>query len=684
MSNNESLEASPSRSQSPEECGPSKRQRPLRCCDMCRKRKVRCDGQDGGTCSRCVSSNRPCTYNTPQQKRGRKAKLVDGLRKEIATLKAHIRTLSVCALCSQPLSGPSEISLFSNVSNVNVTEEVDDASATDSEHADSLDELTSLFSQFDLDQSATGTFFGSTSPLVLTDHAFMLKESHDGQPLLFNINARRRHFWDLLPWDRAASAIQPQYVYPPRDLIDCLLQSYLANVHPTYPFLHFSSFARSVMEGLHLVDTNFGGVLLAVLAVAARYSKDPRVFVEGDNALSAGWEYANQIWITRTIFNPTIHETQMYGLLTLYATGSTPQNAWLYHGLGIRCLHHRGVHRRKPEGHVWSHEDKLWNRAFWAFVALDRMVSAFTGRPSSLPMEEYDVEPPFVLDGDWDEGFALTERPPPLSYFICDTRLCEILGDVMRRLYASKRTKQMMGWDKLTVAHFDSTMNKFLDSIPLHLRWNSEKPPKGVYFSQSATLHISFHYTLIVIHRPGIHRPDYLTSTSLSICAHAARTILRTAGLWFRETQEIPLPNIVTPVFVAAIILAVNAIAAKRTGLAVDRDRDDALFATAVEMLELGETRYQTVGRLVDVLRAISPFNDENKVTHTAACSFYPEPVYTEQITAGFPSIKDLLADGSTAFGDDLLSMWMGVPSDLGSWDMYFENGGLADVQQTQ
>lgn len=58
-------------------------------------------------------------------------------------------------------------------------------------------------------------------------------------------------------------------------------------------------------------------------------------------------------------------------------------------GIGIRCLHHRGVHRRKPDSHKWGPEDELWKRAFWSFIALERMVCVSVGRPISLQVEEY-------------------------------------------------------------------------------------------------------------------------------------------------------------------------------------------------------------------------------------------------------------------------------------------------------
>jgi hypothetical protein len=95
----------------------------------------------------------------------------------------------------------------------------------------------------------------------------------------------------------------------------------------------------------------------------------------------------------------------------------------------------------------------------------------------------------------------------------------QISADVMRRLYASKKSKILMGWESLdwdqrTVAHFDSMMNDFSDSIPSHrtslqipflysnlstVRWDPDSPPQGVFFDQSAVLHVSYHYLMIAV-----------------------------------------------------------------------------------------------------------------------------------------------------------------------------------------
>lgn len=63
---------------------------------------------------------------------------------------------------------------------------------------------------------------------------------------------------------------QTNYNFPNRDLIASLLDLYFTKVHPTIPILHRPTFERHVAESLYFTDTEFGGLLLSVLAVASR------------------------------------------------------------------------------------------------------------------------------------------------------------------------------------------------------------------------------------------------------------------------------------------------------------------------------------------------------------------------------------------------------------------------------
>ncbi|KAJ6476873.1 fungal-specific transcription factor domain-containing protein [Mycena sanguinolenta] len=682
-----------------------KRRRQRRSCDVCRQRKTRCAGpMMNGSCANCLALSLACTYLQPSQKRGPKntknLTTMEDLKHEIARLRARLRSLSICSLCCRPLprSDRQDSDVSKSISPVQHSTQLTSTEPSDEQELTN-NELATRFSQFSLTPFNN---FGATSHFALVKSTSMVKEKYLG-PSSEALHSRRPYFWQALPWEKETMCQEPSYVYPPTDLISSLVEIYFINIQPTLPILHRPSFERSVAQGLHLTDHSFGATLLSVLAIASRYSTDPRVFLDGGAPLSAGWKFARQLWGVRKLFQATIHDVQTYALLSLFVLGtSVPHIAWLYAGLGIRLIQQRGEHRRKPEGYKLSLEDELWKRAFWLLVSMERTVCVFLGRPIGLHIDEYDVELPLATDDEYlDQGL---EQPPgipsQLLYFVYYSQLMDILGDAQRRLYGPKKAKISIGWDgpeweQRAVAELDSAMNRFLDSIPPHLRWDPENPPQDeALLDQSATLHITYNYILIAIHRRYIQtqRPS---TPSLSICATAARTILHTADIWLSRLQRLPLPNVFTPVFVSGVILVLHILGTKRAGLPADRNKDLLHVSTALQILKFTETRLQPAGRLWELLRELwsldGPLLLDNLVrkdcrseadapsagVHTSSVSngqyyYHPqleqpfeystlEGAQTESMQGR--SIEELLT--SDGLDDELMSMWMAAPRDI-------------------
>ncbi|KAJ7709658.1 fungal-specific transcription factor domain-containing protein [Mycena rosella] len=449
-------------------------------------------------------------------------------------------------------------------------------------------------------------FYGAASGFSLLNSAVEEKEKFLGRPAAQH--SRRPLFWQTLPWEKVEYDQRPQYVYPQSDLIASLLDLYFRNVHPLLPILHRPSFERSVAEGLHLKDTQFGATLLVILGIASRYSDDPRVFVEGDASLSAGWKFVKQVQVVRKFFDPTLYDVQYYCLMTYFASGtSAPQTGWMYLGLGIRCLQYRGEHLRKKK---WDPSHELWKRAFWSVCVLDRLWSCFTGRPAGIPAEDYDVELPFEVDDEyWEHGFTQPAgKPSLLSYFVCNIRLCEILGDALRRLYSSSKSKVLMGWtgpewEQRAVAELDSAMNDWLYIVPPHLRWDPDRTP-DTFFDQSAVLYITYYYTQIAIHRQYIHKATG-SSPFLSICTSAARSALNVADVWLKKSQRVPSSFIINHIFISGVILFLNIFRSRGASVSVDKNPDIARIRTAMTILKSAESRWQSAGRLWELLQEL-------------------------------------------------------------------------------
>lgn len=107
----------------------------------------------------------------------------------------------------------------------------------------------------------------------------------------------------------------PPFEFPPDDLMISLIDLFFTKIHLLLPILHRPSFLKSVAKGLHHEDRHFGGLVLAICALGARFSDDPRVFEEHtSNERSIGWKWIRQIEPIKGSFTdpPTIHEIQLY------------------------------------------------------------------------------------------------------------------------------------------------------------------------------------------------------------------------------------------------------------------------------------------------------------------------------------------------------------------------------------
>jgi hypothetical protein len=92
-----------------------------------------------------------------------------------------------------------------------------------------------------------------------------------------------------------------------------LVDSYFTHVHPFYPGLHRPTFEKSLSACLHVTDYYFGCVVLAVCALGARCSNDPRILADDPSELQVGWKWFQQIKPYRDLLK-TGHQASIYML----------------------------------------------------------------------------------------------------------------------------------------------------------------------------------------------------------------------------------------------------------------------------------------------------------------------------------------------------------------------------------
>ena len=105
--------------------------------------------------------------------------------------------------------------------------------------------------------------------------------------------------------------------FPPRDLLDALVDLYFSRMNSVYPLLHEPTFKRSIRAGQHLRNGGFGATVLLVCAIGSRFTRDSRVFLpDSTHPHSAGWKWFRDVKRAKGLsFAPArLHDLQVYAV----------------------------------------------------------------------------------------------------------------------------------------------------------------------------------------------------------------------------------------------------------------------------------------------------------------------------------------------------------------------------------
>ncbi|KAJ6479943.1 hypothetical protein C8R47DRAFT_1178397 [Mycena vitilis] len=224
-------------------------------------------------------------------------------------------------------------------------------------------------------------------------------------------------------------------------------------------------------------------------------------------------------------------------------------------------------------------ERELYKRAFWVLGFQDRVMSSTMGRTCAHPTHPFQ-QPAGV--------------PSRITFFNTFIRLHHIQALSLEILYGLDKVRKPFmrdkGWEAKTVVELDSALNKWRDQV--HLRWDPAHADP-VFFNQSVALHCGY-CQQILIHRPFIPMIRKAAPTalpSLAICTNAARAIANMVDVQNRRKGSVPCVMNVRTIFSAGLILLLNVLSGKRTGLVSDTRWEMAPVHKCMEVLRLYENR---------------------------------------------------------------------------------------------
>ncbi|EIM86392.1 uncharacterized protein STEHIDRAFT_139311 [Stereum hirsutum FP-91666 SS1] len=729
-----------------------------RACDPCRRRKGESGSNPAGQkCSRCIAQELTCTYSTPLQRGKDESREIRLLRKRCNELENRI---------SQIMEGPNarpfdNLSTFTASATLPSVPQPNALNMHSTVHSTRSDLFAPLVDKDDLESSDEE--YGSIR--LLTEHVDALSLATDGGRSTFHgkssltgvivqiaqtvassssrvaDNSNLSHSNTIpqhhsVPWVTAreefslrSSSGDLELELPEPSLLHELAEIYFARANPWTGLLHHPTFFRSVEKGLHHEDQGFGSVVLLVCALGALHSDDPRHLddyaASGNHAVSgsvwrsAGWKWACQIDPMRNALShtPSLYDLQMYALtLITFSAYPTAIDLCGLAGIGVRRAQAVGAHRRKAYGGKLTVEGELWKRAFWALVSTERTLCVSFGRPCSN--QDCDLDLPMECDDEfWDHPdpdrrfIQPVGKPSFMSFRICLLKISEILAFASRTLYSTRRSRVLSGlvgpdWEQRVVTELDSSLNRWQDLLPAHLRWQPSST-NDIFYIQAACLACAFYHTQMFIHRRFIsvisgHTSSPLIEASTVICLNAARSCGNVILALPRSRAFLFSPLFITAFAEAIVILIMNVSRRYHSEekLSEQDVRDLDIASKCIAVAEYHEQRSFVAGKARSVLCHIGYLCGLSSVWSMATppATTAPEavPDNTARSAPNFSQQDFSLPDDFTrwmgyealqtefnpfgAFNEPGDSSLFGFPFDLNSGDSFIEDGNAAGM----
>ncbi|KAI8329951.1 fungal-specific transcription factor domain-containing protein [Chlamydoabsidia padenii] len=289
-------------------------------------------------------------------------------------------------------------------------------------------------------------------------------------------------------------------VNPSKTLINQMIQLYFTHLHTSLPIINKTRF-------LHLYNTQSPTLpkilIQAVLAVSFRFSS-----IHHPSLCATAEQYSDHYFrkVMKHLRDPArsrLCHVQAGLLATLYLDmddDDVESIQWHTLGKSIRMAQDLGLHRSCEHWQLPPCEVETRHRVFYACYALDRWIGARAGKPLTILDRDFDTTLPSMYDNE--------SGPPVYRAFVLWVKLAEIVGRVLKALYAPSAKKAnsnanlddpmiLVVFDR-RLKHWYSLMEESVDGVPLPM-------------AQKASLQIYYNTVILLLRRPFLSISKYLT-----------------------------------------------------------------------------------------------------------------------------------------------------------------------------
>ena len=346
------------------------------------------------------------------------------------------------------------------------------------------------------------TYLGESFPLslVLADLKGGGKPRlHHPGPPLEGIQEREEplnqqgHPSHMLPEDVTYLEAKEVFEYPPPDILEALVSTFLDRWWPIYPIV----FRQELLQ--QHKNKSIPWILLhAICFVAATYCPMAVIhragFASRKPARFAYYRKAKALFDTGYERNKIV---VLQSVIMLTFWGGGPNNYWNFYswiGTGVTIAETLGLHRSLDGTNMKPQDRSLLKRLWWTLLIRDASCGALIGRPFRINMYHCDTEMLNERDFDFDmqsEEFAThTQRKTFALYQMHMTKLSLILRDIVTNRFDPGRKSA-------NAANLNDIMQDWRQQLPPELSWNETGTNMNIFAS---CLCIQYNHHIILLH----------------------------------------------------------------------------------------------------------------------------------------------------------------------------------------
>ncbi|KAH6867516.1 fungal-specific transcription factor domain-containing protein [Thelonectria olida] len=490
---------------------PKKRQKVRAACDRCRDKKIKCDGLRP-VCNSCQRRQIPPSGCTWGARRGRGS---SASREELSQLARRLRELES--------ERPSLDKTAGDGTPLQISAERGHEAAHQNNAMLGLIEEKRNFPNRGHGNSSVSSFMSQIKHII--DQHSSASNSSPGVRRI----AENDQFGHLNA--AAKQHVHIDYVLPPRQRADRLLEVYWRFVDPLYPFLDKTQLDLMYQrlwtgESLGRDGKMFICLLNVIFSLACNLNPLMRPEERSKNA-TVFYQRGKVLLDFSDIQHRSILTVQCFLLSGQYLQSTNePQQCWMFVGLAIRTAQSLGLDLPATSAEAHTINDGETMRKVWhGCILMDRTLSMTFGRPQMISPEAV-ASVPRPLAHKEDEICACYLEPHgpdavgnDLHFFIEALKLYELMSEALLALYNISNDSRPENDDVYAryfgshagkvvgrIFDLDNKLQRWKRDLPLHLQYDLGTSKSSIHKRQSHVLWLRFLHTRILLLRPVLSR----------------------------------------------------------------------------------------------------------------------------------------------------------------------------------